>query len=111
MKVATALFAALCLMSCSTQPSKLAISEPRIVRVPGATRYVEIPTELTDPLVTPSKPVPLCMDKDKWPVLCDSQIALWIRDWEEFGARANVDRAAITALPLASPEEGTLAGQ
>lgn len=111
MKAVTVLFAALCLTSCSTQPTKLAISEPRIVRVPGVTRYVEVPAELTDPLTAPAKPVPLCLDNGKWPVLCESQIAAWIRDWEVFGARANIDRAAIAALPLTPPVEGTLAGQ
>lgn len=111
MKAVTALFVALCLTSCSALPPKLAISDPKIVRVPGATRYIGVPAELTDPLEAPRKPFPLCVDQDKWPVLCDFQIALWLREWEAFHARANADRAATAALPLASPDEGTPAGR
>ncbi|MFW8746184.1 hypothetical protein, partial [Mesorhizobium japonicum] len=82
MKIAAALFVGLCLMSCSALQPKLQVSEPRIVRVPGATRYVAVPQELTDPVSPPPKPVPLCVDKTGWAVLCDSQIAIWLRAWE-----------------------------
>lgn len=113
MKTVAVLFVGLCLTSCSTLQPGLKISEPRIVRVPGATRYVAVPEELTTPLSLPPKPVPLCIDSTGWAVLCDFQIALWIRAWEAKFNQANIDRAAVAILPvtpLASPEEGTPAG-
>jgi hypothetical protein len=111
MKLAAALFVGLCLTSCSALGPTTRLSDPQLIRVPGATRYIPVPVELTDELPAPNKPVPLCVDITGWPVLCDFQIALWIRSWEAFRDRVNADRAATAALPLASPVEGTPAGQ
>lgn len=86
-------------MSCSALETKLCLSDPQIVRVPGATRLVSVDETLTAKTPFPAKPVPLCVDSQGVPVLCDSQIGLWVRSCEAALGSCNADKGAIATLP------------
>lgn len=68
--------------------------------MPGATRYVEVPPELTEPTPVPRPPAPLCLDAEGNPVLCDRQLAVWVISLEAALGKANADKAAIATLHL-----------
>lgn len=95
--IVIALCVALCLTSCSAfRPA--VISDPQIVRVPGATRYVAVDPSLTEPTQAPTIPVPLCIAPDGYPVLCDGQVVMWLLQMEAALQLANADKAAIAEL-------------
>lgn len=96
--IATALCAALCLTSCSALRPTVRLSEPQIVRVPGATRYVEVSPELTQAEPEPAPPVPLCLDAEGHAVLCETQLGLWIAELRAWGAQCYADKAAVESL-------------
>lgn len=100
MKTVAALFAGLCLTSCSAIQPKLCLNDPQVVRVPGATRYVAVDETLTEKTAAPATPVPLCVDAQGVPVLCDSQIGLWVRGYEAALGSCNADKQAIATLPV-----------
>lgn len=87
-------------MNCSAIQPKLCLSDPQVVRVPGATRYVAVDETLTAKTAAPATPVPLCVDAQGVPVLCDSQIGLWVRSYEAALTSCNTDKSAIATLPL-----------
>lgn len=93
-----AVFVALCLTSCSVSPTKPSLSDPQIVRVPGATRYIPVPAELTEPTPEPDVPVPLCADSDGLAVLCVTQMAFWLLAWQSAFASSEADKTAIRQL-------------
>ena len=66
--------------------------------MPGATRYVEVPPELTQPTPKPRPPAPLCLDPYDAPVLCAPQLALWVISLEAALEQSNTDKAAIATL-------------
>lgn len=99
LRAALALFVALFLSACSTLQQPTVVSDPQIVRVPGATRYVAVDPSLTEPTPEPEPPVPLCVDLAGFAVVCDTQLALWIEAWRAALQDANADKAAIRALP------------
>jgi hypothetical protein len=76
------------------------LSDPQLVRVPGATRYVSIDETLTAKTPAPAAPVPMCVDANGVPVLCDSQISQWVRSLEAALSSCNADKSAIATLPL-----------
>lgn len=78
----------------------MTLSEPQLIRVPGATRYVSADETLTAETPAPDKPVPLCVDAQGAAVLCDSQIGLWVRGLEAALGQCNDDKRAIAMLPL-----------
>lgn len=67
--------------------------------MPGATRYVPVDPSLTDPTPAPAKPTPACKEGD-YSVLCDTQIAVWMREHEAALESCNADKAAIATLPI-----------
>jgi hypothetical protein len=84
------------------------LADPQIVRVPGATRYIPVPDDLTEPTPAPADPVPMCVGADRWPVLCETQIALWLLAWRVALDLANADKLAIRQLqPKAVPAGDT----
>lgn len=91
-------FAALCLSGCSTFRPSLELSDPQVVRVPGATRYVPVPSELTEPTMTPRPPVPLCLDPQQAPVLCLPQLVIWMEGFRAALMQCNADKTAIATL-------------
>lgn len=66
--------------------------------MPGATRYVEVPPDLTQPTPKPRPPAPLCLDPYQAPVLCAPQLAVWVISLEAALDQANADKAAIATL-------------
>lgn len=93
-------------MSCSAAPPKVTLADPQIVRVPGATRYIPVPDDLTEPTPAPADPVPLCVDEAGWPVLCQTQIALWVLAWRAALDTCGADKLAIRLLPPAPAPAG-----
>lgn len=77
----------------------MTLADPQIVRVPGATRYIPVPDDLTEPTPAPADPVPMCVDADGWPVLCETQIALWVLAWRAALDTCGADKLAIRLLP------------
>lgn len=68
------------------------------MRVPGPTRYLAVPGDWTVPTPEPPPPVPLCVHPDG-PVLCETQLALWLRETQGALTQCNADKAAIALLP------------
>lgn len=63
--------------------------------MPGATRYVPVPQELTDPTPEPRMPAPLCIDEAGVPVLCTSVLALLIVAYRAALGSCNADKGAL----------------
>ncbi len=76
------------------------IADPQIVRVPGATRYIPVPAEFTEPTPVPPMPSPKCLDEHGYAVLCTDQVAARLTDGDRALAECNADKAATAALPV-----------
>lgn len=68
------------------------------MRVPGATRYVEVSPELTQTIPEPAAPVPLCLDPAGHAVLCETQLGLWITELRAWGGQCYADKDAVGTL-------------
>lgn len=68
------------------------------MRVPGPTRYVPVPEELTTPTPTPEAPAPLCIDPYQNPVLCSRDLVIWHWGMRRALEDCNADKAAIGSL-------------
>lgn len=101
-----ALCAVLCLTACSALRPSVELADPQVVRVPGATRYVPVPPELTEPTPEPRPPVPLCLDPSRYPVLCLPQLVIWKGGFRSALEQCNADKAAIRALAAEEPAGG-----
>lgn len=73
------------------------------MRVPGATRYVPVPPELTAPTPAPPPPAPLCLEH-RHPVLCVPQLVIWQLGWQAALEQCNADKAAIATLTEAAAD-------
>ncbi len=99
------LCAALSLTSCSALRPQIQLAEPQIVRVPGPTQYVAVPTELTEPTPHAAKPAPLCVDAEGNAVICNRQLEALCRSESEQLDSCNADKAAIATLPASEPQQ------
>lgn len=71
--------------------------------MPGPTRYVSIPAELTDPTPEPRMPAPLCVDDQGVPVLCTSVLALLIVAYRAALGSCNADKGAVRDIKAPLP--------